>query len=175
MIKKYKIIVSVSAAVLMVNWAVVFFVLGGQADHVVRLQKRVADLRKDAGKKETGAMVGVAAKQAEIDRVLQHLPGELSFSQYPAKILAMVEKNGLSLVGDLGFSPAKTQISELIEYKTTLTAAGRYPDIKQFIADLKNLDGLKVLRSIRVQRDKQGKRTVVVDMGLSLFFRRKGA
>ena len=103
------------------------------------------------------------------------MPGELSFSQYPAKILAMVEKNGLSLVGDLGFSPAKTQISELIEYKTTLTAAGRYPDIKQFIADLKNLDGLKVLRSIRFQRDRERKRTVVVDMGLSLFFRRKGA
>ena len=103
---------------------------------------------------------------------MNEIPQEFSFSEYAVKVRSLIDMNQLFIEDSLVFSPEETQNPSLLVYNTNIIVTGKYPAIKQFIADIQNLKGLKYLNSVSMIRDSKHRERIKLSLRLSVFLRK---
>ncbi|THB80454.1 MAG: hypothetical protein D3926_07100 [Desulfobacteraceae bacterium] len=177
--KKINLIITVSILLIACNAGVRWFVIGQQVMDIQSLQQRAFTLRKNNNltfemqvrqiSRDRKSQIGELQKR--VDMITAELPGVFSFPEYAVKIRSLIDQNHLSIASTLRFSPEKTRNRSLYVYSTSIAATGSYPAIKQFLADLQNLEGIKHLSGLTLTRVNRGSRRIKLTMKLGVFLR----
>ncbi len=171
--KKLKIIIYICVFIIFCNLVVKFFIIDNQTQRIFFLQKRVMAMRSDSSLALEKSKQQRSKQHKEINLIMGEIPKVLSFSEYAVKIRSLIDDNQLSINGSLVFSPGKVQNPSLLIYDTKFIVTGTYPDIKQFIAELQNLKGIKHLNSINMTRNTEDNTRISLGLKLSIFLKKE--
>jgi len=114
----------------------------------------------------------VSTSQEDISRIMHEIPMEFSFTQYAAKLRALMDINDLYVEKTMVFKSAKIKKSDLLKYNTNIAVTGNYRKIKKLIADILNLPGVVYFNSIHFTKVKDSQDKVELKFELALFFKR---
>lgn len=169
MTRKYKILIAVFCLCLFFNGIVKLSIINDQVQRISILEKRTATSRK-AWAGSPGPEVGT--EKAQVTRILQAVPDIFLFTEQAVKIRELMDKNQFMVRDSLVFNPEKTGAKDVLQYNTRISMAGDYAKIKQFIADIQNLQGLHYIKGLAVTREKENPDRIVLSLELALFFKR---
>ena len=154
------------------NIVVQYLVIGNQSTYIFVLQKKVLATRNDTSLASERSERQISKQYNDIKMIMNEIPKEFSFSDYAVKVRSLIDKNKLFIEDSLVFRPEETQNSSLLVYNTNIIVTGKYSDIKQFIADIQNLKGLKFLNSVSMTREGKYRERIKLSLGLSIFLRK---
>jgi Tfp pilus assembly protein PilO len=175
MTKQYKIIIISCAVAILCNIAVKYYLISEQNKNIIALQKVIADARSSSHLKADISLLPVSTRKEDISRIMHKIPREFSFTQYAAKLRALMDINDLYVEKTLVFKPEKIKNSDLLKYNTNITVTGNYDEIKKLIADILNLPGVVYFNSAHFKRAKDSQDKIEFKSELSLFFKRGAA
>lgn len=170
--KKVKIIIYVCVFAILCNIVVKYFIIGNQSTYISFLQKKAVAVRSDTSSASARSEQQISKQYNEIEMILNEIPKEFAFSEYAVKVRSLVDTNQLFIEDSLVFSPEETENPSLLVYNTHIIVTGKYPAIKQFIADIQNLKGLKYLNSVNMTRDSKSRERIKLSLRLSVFLRK---
>ncbi len=170
--KKFKIIIYICIFIIFCNFIVKFVLVDNQTKQIFFLQKRVMAMRSDSSSALKKSKLQRSKQHKEINLIMDEIPKVLSFSEYAVKIRSLIDDNQLTINSGLVFSPGKAQNPSLLIYSTKFIVTGKYPDIKQFLAAIQNLKGIKHLNSITMTRNTKDKTRISLDLKLSIFLKK---
>ncbi len=171
--KKLKIIIYICIFIIVCNLIVKLLIVDNQTKHILLLQKRVMAMRSDSSSALEKSKQQRSKQHKEINLIMNEIPKVLSFSEYAVKIRSLIDDNQLTINSGLVFSPGKVQNPSLLIYDTKFIVTGKYPDIKQFIAAIQNLKGIKHLNSISITRDTKDNTRISLALKLSVFLKKE--
>jgi Tfp pilus assembly protein PilO len=170
--KKIKIIIYVCVCIMLSNIAVKYFIIGNQSSYISFLQKKAIAVRSDTSSASERSAQQISKQYNDLKKIMNKIPKEFSFSDYAIKVRSLIDKNQLFIEDSLIFRPEKTLNPSLLVYNTNIIVTGNYSDIKQFIADIQNLTGLKYLNAVSMKRGEKDRERIQLNLMLSVFFRK---
>lgn len=170
--KKIKIIIYICVFAILCNIAVKFFIIGNQSKYISFLKKKAIAVRSDTNSAFEKSERQISKQYNDIKIIMNEIPKEFSFSEYAVKVRSLIDKNQLIIQNSLVFSPEETKNLSLRVYNTNIVVTGQYPGIKQFIADIQNIKGLKYLNSVSMTRDTKYRDIIQLSLRLSVFLRK---
>ena len=170
--KKYKIIIFASVLAILFNFVAKYYLINGQNKKIIMFQKDIASARSGSSFKSDLPLLPRLTNQDDINRIINKIPEEFSFTQYAAQLRALIDSNSLTIEKNLVFKPEKTEKSDLLKYNANIVVTGDYIKIKKFIADVLNLSGFVYFDAINFTRDRDNKDKIKFKFELSLFFKR---
>ncbi len=171
--KKLKIIIYICIFFIVCNLIVKLLIVDNQTKQIFFLQKRVMAMRSDSSSALEKSKLQRSKQHKEINLIMNQIPKVLSFSEYAVKIRSLIDDNQLTINSGLVFSPGKAQNPSLLIYDTKFVVTGKYPDIKQFIAAIQNLKGIKHLNSINMTRNTNDNTKISLGIKLSIFLKKE--
>ena len=169
--KKVKIFIIIFVFAILCNIVVKFFVIGNQSTYIHFLQKKAVAARTDSSSAFEKSKLQISKLHNDINMIMNEIPKEFSFLEYAVKIRSLIDENQLVFEDSLIFIPEETKNLSLLVYTTNILVTGKYPDIKQFVADIQNLKGLKYLNSVSITRGKN-RQSITLSLKLSVFLRK---
>ncbi|MCK5542485.1 MAG: type 4a pilus biogenesis protein PilO [Desulfobacterales bacterium] len=170
--KKVKIIIYICVFAILCNIAVKFFIIGNQSKYISFLQKKAVAVRSDTSSAFERSERQISKQYNDIKMIMNEIPKEFSFSEYAVKVRSLIDANQLVIEDSLIFNPKETESPFLLVYNTNIIVTGNYSNIKQFIADIQNLKGLKDLNSVSMTRDEKYRDIIKLSLRLSVFLRK---
>ena len=172
MTKKVNMGILVCLLIIMGNMGMRFFLVKDQIDQVAGLQQTLSQIRNPSASnrtlsKETGSLLA-----KDLEKIYGVIPSAFHLTGYGTDIRRMMEKNRLSIRDSLVFMPAETQVPNLLRFNTRIAAEGSYPDIKAFLADVCNLQGLVYINTVQLERQKNERSRIQLTLDLSLIFQK---
>ena len=169
--KKIKIIIYICVFAIFCNVVVKFSIIDNQSTQILFLQQRVMAVRSDNSSAFEKSKLQISKQHNDINMIMNEIPEEFSFLEYAVNVRSLIDKNQLFIEHSLIFSPGETQNPTLMVYNTDIIVTGKYPDIKQFVADIQNLKGLKHLNSVSITRGKN-RQSITLSFKLSVFLKK---
>ncbi len=178
MIRKYKIIILFCILAVLCTFAVKYVVIRQQEHKIALLQKVISAARNgqyEVRQLKPANAPAVLAAGLEMNKILNKLPNEFTFTQYATTIRSFVDENNLSIDGSLTFKPEEIEDKNLLKFNTYFVVKGDYPTLKQFLSDIINLPGILLINSASFARAKSDLRLISLKIDLSVFFIRETA
>jgi|GEM_PF-5178562 len=170
--KKFKIITYAAVLIIIVNIIINFIIITNQSDHISHIKKKIMNMRNNQSitiKKTNGEK---ARQCNDIAMIKEKIPNLFSLSEYALNVRTLMDKNNLAIKNKMVFTPDKNPKFSLFQYNTLIIVSGAYPAVKQFLADILNLEGLKYLSSVSMIRDKNNENRIIFSCRLSVFFKK---
>jgi Tfp pilus assembly protein PilO len=170
MTKKVNMGILVCLVIILGNMGARVFLLTDQVDQVAELQQTLSRIRSPSVLHQMSAKETGFGLENDIENIYGKIPTTFYLIDYGTDIRNLMDKNRLNIRDSLVFTPAETQVPDLIRFNTRIEADGSYPDIKAFLADVSNLPGLVFSNTVRLERRKEDRSRVQLTLDLSLIF-----
>ena len=113
---------------------------------------------------------GKSTDQQQKKQTEQLLASALDTHQLPefiGELLNLISQHD-ALAGPITYKQNKSGIDRFAYYRLNCSASGRYPDLKRLIGAIEQLEGVTLLESIHLARQKDDDLSVTLDMQISL-------
>ncbi len=151
-------------------------IISQQEHKIAVLQKVISAARSgryEVKQQKSGKKPVAIAERLEINKILDNMPKEFTFTQYATTIRSFVDKNDLFIDGGLIFKPEKSGDKILLKFNTNLVVEGDYPKLKKFLSDIQNLPGILSINSASFVRARDDLSLISLKIDLSVFFIRE--
>ena len=164
------IVMGISVLFILINLGGKVMIISRQAKTISNLQQKTEEARRQSAKLPARPEATVEQK---IRMIIKKIPTVFTLSEYSATLRSLMDRYSLSTDNDISFAGEKIPYSFLQAYNTKFSVFGTYPDIKQFIADVQNLEGLNHFNSVTIQRDEDRSGMIRMNVDLSVYFKRE--
>jgi heme exporter protein D len=169
---RYRYVWAACCLVLIANIVFYVFFVRDERHQLNDLHQQYLNIRAREArlvKKGNGTTAHYIKVKNDLKQFVEMLPPVVTVADKVRELNAVLDKHHFS-VNDMTFRPDKTSPFSLWKYATSFTVAGSYPELKNLLADIQNLDGLFCIESLVLNLPK-GSTQVDMTLNIATYFR----
>jgi type IV pilus assembly protein PilO len=162
-------VLTIALALVLLNLGVSVYMGVYQASALIDAQTKWSDLRRRvavAGQNDPAAIFRKG--KADMDKLLTHIPQKSQFPRLLGGIFDTAASDSVT-VGTVTYKPEPVKNMHLLSYGISLSVAGSYAAVKNFLADMQGMSEMVVIDSMHMTNSDPFEEKVVMDLHLTVF------